>query len=195
MPAIGFESRLANYELRGLVEVDGRYSFSIYDRQNGASFWLSADASKYGIRILDYDAHSRSIEVDIAGTVGYLSLAESEELVIIVLTDAGRAEDVYSDAVKIAADFLRENPDADLMDAPIPSSVRTSLLGSRQISGQLKGQLKYNDLATVEAYTGESNETNANAVPANAMIFYYPHFERSVRLEMRRLIREIIVGQ
>lgn len=166
--AITVSSSFANwdmeYEFRGYYSMDDTYSFSLYNRTTASSFWLEQGRERYGITVLDFEPGTNTLSLSFNGRDGTLKLLSDSEgfktVDTAVVVEPAAQSGPYGEAVRISAEYLMQNPGADTLDAPIPGSVRSSLLQA---------------------------QNNSNASKKD---FKNSAFERSVRLQIRHQIRE-----
>lgn len=161
-----FPGWLKEYEFKGYYFMDNVYSFSLYNRATASSFWLEQGKTRYGISVLDFEPDTATLLLSLNDQTGTLILESTKDFVAdnitTVVIDHDKTQlDTYERAIMIAAEYILQNPGADPLEAPIPGSVRSSLIQAR-------------------------NSSNSSS-KKDAMSF---KFDRSVQLEIRRLIRE-----
>lgn len=158
---------LKDYEFKSYYCLDDVYFFSLYNRTSFSSIWLEQGKERHGISVLDFEADTNNLSLSFNNQIGELKLLKPETSAINGVYTAKNSDSskIYEEAVKIAAKFQLQNPGADIMEAPIPSSIRTSLLQNK------KDGYENSNVKSKLAYTS---------------------FTRSVGLERRRLIREKI---
>lgn len=158
---------LKDYEFKSYYCLDNVYFFSIYNKTTFSSIWLEQNKERHGISVLDFEAETNTLSLSFNDQAGTLTLLKPEVSAIDGVCIIGQTDssDTYEKAVRIAAEFQLQNPGAVVLDAPMPSSVRASLL-------------KYKGVSHKNENSSEGDKT------------FYTNFMRSVDLERRRLIRE-----
>lgn len=67
-------------EFRGIVKMDGKYQFSIYNKKDQKGYWLTEnEAAKSGLVVRDFDADSSSVIVNMNGRSERLTLADTSD--------------------------------------------------------------------------------------------------------------------
>ena len=54
-------------ELRGILALDGKPRFTIFDTSNNRAIWLAVGESEGGIRVSAYDAAAEAVSVELEG--------------------------------------------------------------------------------------------------------------------------------
>lgn len=131
-PTIGNASPdwLKDYEFKSYYCLDDVYYFSLYNRTSFSSIWLEQGREWHGISVLDFEAGTNTLSLSFNNQVGKLTLLKSEAPAIDGVRIAKQLDssEVYEEAVRIAAEYQVQNPGASFLDAPIPSSIRSTLL-------------------------------------------------------------------
>ncbi|MBL4575070.1 MAG: hypothetical protein JKY51_03095 [Opitutaceae bacterium] len=85
---------LDKIELRGIMSVDGIYSFSLFDSSIGRGFWVDIDESVQGVTIVSFDEISESVTIKEGGKTRALKLKEAKiiALKITSLPSSGKMQ-------------------------------------------------------------------------------------------------------
>jgi hypothetical protein len=68
----------ASFQLRGVILLAGKQSFSIHDTRSGADFWIEMGRTYQGIRPVHYDGATETLTVEHNGQTLALTLAMSD---------------------------------------------------------------------------------------------------------------------
>ncbi|PXA04522.1 hypothetical protein DDZ13_04925 [Coraliomargarita sinensis] len=66
-------------EFRGIVQIDGVYQFSLYNKKDQKGYWLKANEREDGISVSNYEADSSTIVVLMNGRSERLTLMTANE--------------------------------------------------------------------------------------------------------------------
>lgn len=66
-------------ELRGIIQIDNRFQFSIFSKKDNLGYWIREDETANGIAVRDFDADDLSISVSKNGRTERLSLISANE--------------------------------------------------------------------------------------------------------------------
>ncbi len=80
-PATGPLERM---ELRGLLMVDGIYSFSLFDTSIGKGFWVDLHESEHGVTVVNYDEVTERVTLEGSGETRSLKLKEAKIIALKV---------------------------------------------------------------------------------------------------------------
>jgi hypothetical protein len=80
-PAAGPLERM---ELRGLLMVDGIYSFSLFDTSIGKGFWVDLHESEQGVTVVNYDEATERVTLEGSGETRSLKLKEAKIIALKV---------------------------------------------------------------------------------------------------------------
>lgn len=64
-------------EFRGIVQINGEYSFSVFNKKEQKGFWIKENEMEQGIEITEYDSEKRSIKIIKNGRIELISLMSS----------------------------------------------------------------------------------------------------------------------
>lgn len=67
-------------EFRGIVQMNGVYEFSLFNKKENRSYWISENAPEAGIRVRDFDLDAMRITVTLNG--------RTEQLTLMTATDS-----------------------------------------------------------------------------------------------------------
>ena len=65
-------------ELRGILALDGKPRFTIFDTSNNRAIWLAVGESEGGIRVSAYDAAAEAVTVELEGQSQRLTMKEAQ---------------------------------------------------------------------------------------------------------------------
>lgn len=192
------------YELKGVVHSEGTWKFSIYDKTSTQSWWQQYGREYNQLTLLSYDLVNKSLELKLNDIPFRLKLQSPLQTWsspdIIVSKDVSLETTNHSTmqaVIQGTAKYLRENQLSDVLDSPLPSTIRQDIHSSRmvkqsqrtEIASRSKEQLSqsisnFTGVGKNESLTGEGKNESLKPEP-------YHNFERAVRLERRRQIRQI----
>ena len=66
-------------EFRGVVQLDGKYQFSLFKKSENQGYWILENSSENGIGVSDFDEDSMSLTVTLNGRSEQLSLMAASE--------------------------------------------------------------------------------------------------------------------
>ncbi|MDQ8202725.1 hypothetical protein [Pelagicoccus sp. SDUM812003] len=69
-------SSLKSYEFNGILRIGDRAQFCIHDRVGGGHFWLGLKEARAGLTLLEWDAETESILIELNGSKGRLAFKE-----------------------------------------------------------------------------------------------------------------------
>ncbi len=86
---------LEKMELRGIMSVDGIYSFSLFDTSIGKGFWIDLHESVQGVTVVAYDEVNERVTLEGSGETKNLKLKEAKIIALKVAPPAsGQAQPV-----------------------------------------------------------------------------------------------------
>ncbi len=85
-------------ELRGIVGLEGKTRFAVFDTANNRSVWLAVGESDSGLRVTAYDATSEALTVEFEGQSQRLTMKEPQ-IVNVAVNLTGPAAAVPTPAV------------------------------------------------------------------------------------------------
>lgn len=71
-------------ELRGILALDGKPRFTIFDTSNNRAVWLAVGESDGGIRVGAYDAAAEAVTVELEGQAVRLTMKEAQIINVAV---------------------------------------------------------------------------------------------------------------
>ena len=78
-------------EFRGLVKMKGQYQFSLFNKRDQKSYWLTEnEAAAPGISVRNYDSDSKSLTVSVSGRTERLTLVTASFSPIPVVTSVSQ---------------------------------------------------------------------------------------------------------
>ncbi len=82
-------------ELRGILALEGKPRFTIFDTSNNRAIWLAVGESDGGIRVAAYDAAAEAVTVELEGQSQRLTMKEAQIVnVAVSLPTTGAANPV-----------------------------------------------------------------------------------------------------
>ena len=158
------------FELKGIVRIDDLVQVSVYTIESGQSFWLSnTDSKSRPIRLISVSEESRTAVINAFGHLHTLELSDKFTPINMVYKTDEASE--YAKAIEVAAEYLKKNPKDTILNAPISSSIRTSLTAS------------YNSLSAQQ--TGSQS---SRAFPGDDRGKFYNDFSRAALIRRAYLI-------
>jgi hypothetical protein len=73
-------------EFRGIVQLDGSYQFSLFNKSENKGYWLFENQSEGGISVRGYEADSKTITVNMNGRSERLTLMSASEAPLPVVS-------------------------------------------------------------------------------------------------------------
>lgn len=73
-------------EFRGIVQFDGSYQFSLYNKSENKAYWLFENQSEGGITVRGYDVSSKTITVNMNGRSERLTLMSASDAPLPVVS-------------------------------------------------------------------------------------------------------------
>jgi hypothetical protein len=77
-------------EFRGIVQFDGRYQFSLFNKSENKGYWLFENQSEGGISVRGYDADSKTITVNMNGRSERLTLMSASDAPLPVVSSVNQ---------------------------------------------------------------------------------------------------------
>lgn len=78
-------------EFRGLMKMQGHYSFSLFDKRNQKGYWLSENEAQDGIRVSNYDSNAMTVVVSLNGRTERLTLMSATDAPLPVTQSVNKA--------------------------------------------------------------------------------------------------------
>ncbi|MEN8662853.1 MAG: hypothetical protein ABF330_10235 [Lentimonas sp.] len=75
-------------EFRGVVELEGTYRFSLFNKSDQKGYWIKQGSSKKGISVSNFDLENMSITIAQNGRSERLTLMESTDIPLPVVASA-----------------------------------------------------------------------------------------------------------
>ncbi|MGJ8650091.1 MAG: hypothetical protein ACSHX4_07020 [Opitutaceae bacterium] len=79
-------------EFRGIVQMNGVYKFSLFNKSDQKGYWIPEGESRDNIKITKFDADSKTVTVSQNGRTEKLSLMESTDVPMAVAVSAPPAQ-------------------------------------------------------------------------------------------------------
>ena len=182
------------YELKGVVHSEGTWKFSIYDKTSTQSWWQEYGKEYNQLTLLSYDFVNKSLELQFNDMPFRLKLQSPlqtwSSLDIIMSKDVSSETINHSTMQAVIQDtarYLRENQMNDVLDSPLPSTIRHDIQSARMI------KQSQTEIASRRKEQPNQNNFNFAGGDKNESLKSEPYFnfERAVRLERRRQIRQM----
>ena len=74
-------------ELRGVVQLDGIYYFSLFKKSENISYWIPENGSESGIEVSNFDPNRMEITVTVSGRSEQITLIKASENSLPVVTN------------------------------------------------------------------------------------------------------------
>lgn len=94
-PVVAAPGQIAReIEFRGLIQMGGKYQFSIYDKKTQRSYWIRAGSNQEGIGVNNFNPADMSVNVTKSGRSERISLATANDrpMTVATVTNAATRE-------------------------------------------------------------------------------------------------------
>lgn len=76
-------------EFRGIVQLNGVYEFSLFNKAENQGYWVAENDAEGGIRVQNFDLDARSISVTLNGRTEKLTLMDATDSPLPVVSSPG----------------------------------------------------------------------------------------------------------
>lgn len=80
------------FELRGILELDGRLEFSVREVESGNSFWVGLGREFRGLHVMEYDTAEKTLVCNYRGEAVTLQLAKDDGIPLNILENPDLAD-------------------------------------------------------------------------------------------------------
>jgi hypothetical protein len=78
-------------EFRGVLKINGKYQFSVFNKSEKKSYWISENQAESGISIRGYEADSHTLTVNMNGRSEQLTLISASDSPLPVISSVNQA--------------------------------------------------------------------------------------------------------